>query len=38
VPGQRVTLSLAWTPGRLAFRYHSDLGQHASGRLLFTAA
>lgn len=35
MPGQRVTLSLAWVPGRLSFRYHSELGQHASGRLLF---
>lgn len=36
-PGVRVTLSLSWTPGKLSFRYHSDLGQHASGRLLFGA-
>lgn len=35
-PGRHVTLSLAWTPGKLAFRYHSAQGQHASGRLLFT--
>ncbi|PTT88220.1 AMP-binding protein, partial [Pelomonas sp. HMWF004] len=35
-PQQRVTLSLAWTPGKLSFRYHSPQGQHASGRLLFT--
>ncbi|MFG6489685.1 AMP-binding protein [Roseateles sp. BYS78W] len=38
VPGQRVTLSLAWASGKLTFRYHSELGQHASGRLLFTAS
>lgn len=35
-PGQQVTLSLAWAPGRLTFRYHCELGVHASGRLLFT--
>ena len=35
-PDRCVTLSLAWTPGKLAFRYHSTQGQHASGRLLFT--
>lgn len=35
-PDQRVTLSLAWAPGKLSFRYHSTQGQHASGRLLFT--
>jgi acyl-CoA synthetase (AMP-forming)/AMP-acid ligase II len=35
-PGRHVTLSLSWTPGKLTFRYHSDLGQHASGKLLFT--
>ncbi len=34
-PGHPVTLSLSWAPGKLSFRYHSDLGQHASGRLLF---
>ena len=36
-PGQRITLSLNWVPGKLAFRYHSPAGQHASGRLLFAA-
>ncbi|MFG6441906.1 AMP-binding protein [Roseateles sp. LKC17W] len=36
-PGRLVTLSLSWTPGKLSFRYHSDLGQHASGKLLFAA-
>lgn len=36
IPDRHVTLSLSWTPGKLGFRYHSDLGQHASGRLLFT--
>jgi acyl-coenzyme A synthetase/AMP-(fatty) acid ligase len=36
VPGRRLTLTLDWQPpGRLAFRYHSDDGPHASGRLLF---
>jgi acyl-CoA synthetase (AMP-forming)/AMP-acid ligase II len=35
-PSQRVTLSLAWAPGKLSFRYHSTQGPHASGRLLFT--
>ncbi|MBY0468039.1 MAG: AMP-binding protein [Burkholderiaceae bacterium] len=35
-PSQRVTLSLAWAPGTLTFRYHSTRGQHANGRLLFT--
>lgn len=35
-PGQQVTLSLSWAAGKLAFRYHSPAGQHASGRLLFT--
>ncbi|NCT82765.1 MAG: AMP-binding protein [Comamonadaceae bacterium] len=36
-PGQRVTLSLSWTAGKLGFRYHSEQGPHASGKLLFTA-
>jgi acyl-coenzyme A synthetase/AMP-(fatty) acid ligase len=36
-PDRCVTLSLSWTPGKLAFRYHSAQGQHASGRLLFAA-
>lgn len=35
-PGLPVTLSLAWAPGKLSFRYHSSHGPHASGRLLFT--
>lgn len=35
-PSQRVTLSLAWAPGKLTFRYHSIRGPHAHGRLLFT--
>lgn len=34
-PRRRVTLTLDWVPGKLSFSYHSDLGQHASGRLLF---
>lgn len=34
-PGAPVTLSLAWSAGRLSFRFHSDQGPHASGRLLF---
>ncbi|MDR7332783.1 AMP-binding protein [Roseateles asaccharophilus] len=37
-PHQRVTLSLSWAAGKLAFRYHSEQGQHASGKLLFTTA
>ncbi|MBL8278477.1 MAG: AMP-binding protein [Pelomonas sp.] len=36
-PGPPVTLSLAWSAGKLSFRYHSAQGQHASGRLLFSA-
>lgn len=39
VPGLRVTLKLELqAPGRLAFRYESALGPHASGRLLFDEA
>jgi acyl-coenzyme A synthetase/AMP-(fatty) acid ligase len=37
-PGHQVTLSLAWAPGKLGFRYHSTQGPHASGRLLFAAS
>jgi acyl-CoA synthetase (AMP-forming)/AMP-acid ligase II len=37
-PDRLVTLSLSWAPGKLGFRYHSDLGQHASGKLLFTTS
>lgn len=38
-PGTRLTLALEWLPpGRLAFRYHSAQGQHASGRILFGEA
>lgn len=36
-PDRQVTLTLNWAPGKLSFSYHSDLGQHASGRLLFAA-
>jgi acyl-coenzyme A synthetase/AMP-(fatty) acid ligase len=36
VPGTRLSLVLeSQAPGRLAFRYHSAGGPHASGRLLF---
>lgn len=38
VPGQHVTLSLSWGPGKLAFRYHSEFGQHASGKLAFASS
>lgn len=34
-PGQQVTLSLAWTPGRLDFRFHAAERQFSSGRLQF---
>lgn len=37
-PGQHVTLSLAWAPGRLDFRFHAAERQFSSGRLLFTIA
>lgn len=37
-PGAPVTLSLSWAPGRLSFRFHSALGQHSSGRLLFSVS
>lgn len=36
-PGLHVTLSLAWVPGRLDFRFHSPAGQYSSGRMLFTS-
>jgi 3-hydroxymyristoyl/3-hydroxydecanoyl-(acyl carrier protein) dehydratase len=32
---REVTLSLAWGAGCLGFRYDSERGQHASGRLRF---
>lgn len=35
-PGQHITLSLAWTPGRLEFRFHAAERQFSSGRLQFT--
>lgn len=34
-PGQHITLSLAWMPGRLDFRFHSATAQYSSGRMLF---
>ncbi|KFN42936.1 AMP-binding protein [Arenimonas oryziterrae] len=38
-PGTRLNLQLDWQEnhGALAFRYTSELGAHASGRVLFTA-
>lgn len=35
-PGQRITLSLSWKSDKLTFRFSSPMGQHASGRLLFS--
>jgi acyl-CoA synthetase (AMP-forming)/AMP-acid ligase II/3-hydroxymyristoyl/3-hydroxydecanoyl-(acyl carrier protein) dehydratase len=37
-PGTRLVAELDWQPGRLDFRFHSDHGVHASGRLLLTGA
>ena len=40
VPGERLTLALDFNPevGKLSFKYSSERGQHASGRVLFGAA
>ncbi|MDI4635511.1 AMP-binding protein [Pelomonas sp. V22] len=35
-PGQQVTLSLAWTPGRLDFRFHASGRPFSSGRIQFS--
>ena len=37
VPGQPVLLELVHDGASLRFRYHSDAGKHASGRIIFAA-
>ena len=37
-PGTELTAELAWTPGRLDFRFTSTHGVHAGGRLRFDGA